>query len=100
MSTWFTEKWGEVTLGIINHEGQDTSYTVTMQVDGTQVSIPFQGGIVDRIGPITLKPEEEWNQEIGIKPQHTGDNQKVEIFLYKDGESEPYLNLNLTINVR
>jgi len=84
----------------VNHEGQDTSYTVAMQIDGLQVGIPFQGNTIDLIGPITLTPEEKCEQEIGIIPQHPGDNQKVEIFLYKDGVAEPYLNLSLWINVR
>lgn len=96
----FTEQWGRLTLGIVDHEGHDTNYTVTMQIDGLQVGIPFQGNTVDRIGPITLTPEEKWEQEIGILPQHSGDNQKVEIFLYKDGGTEPYLNLSLWINVK
>jgi uncharacterized membrane protein len=94
-----TEQWGRVTLVIVNHEGQDTIYTVTMQIAGTQVGIPFQGNTLDSVGPIALTPEAEWEQEIGIMPQHTGNNQKVKIFLYKDGGSEPYLDLSLWINV-
>lgn len=100
LSTMLTEQWGRLTLGIVNHEGQDTIYSITMQIDGTQADIPFQGSMVDRIGPITLKPEETWEEEIGVEPQHTGVNQKVEIFLYKDGGAEPYLDLYLQINVR
>ena len=99
LSTVYTEQWGTLTLSIVNHEGQDMTYSVTMDIDGTQVGIPFQGGTVDTIGPITLKPEEKWEQEIGIEPQHPGSNQEVEIFLYKDGGAEPYLNLDLWINV-
>lgn len=99
LSTGLIQQWGHVTVGIVNHEGQDTTYTVAMQIDGTQVSIPFEGGSVAGIGPITLKPEEKWEQELGIVPQHTGNNQKVEIFLYKDAGAEPYLNLHLWINV-
>ena len=100
LSTVFTEQWGRMTLGIVNHEGQDTTYTVTMQIDGLHAGIPFQGSTVDRIGPITLTPEEKWEQQIGIVPQHTGDNQKVEVFLYKDSGTEPYLNLNMWINIK
>jgi len=99
-STVFSDQWGRLTLGIVNHEGKDTTYRVTIQVDGMQVGIPFQGRIVDEIIPITLTREEKWEQEIGIVPQHLGDNQKVEIFLYKEGGAKPYLNLNFWINVK
>jgi uncharacterized membrane protein len=95
-----SEKWGRLTLVIVNHEQQNTSYTVVMQIDGTPVSIPFQGGIVQSLGPIVLAPEEEWDQEIGVVPQHTGDNQKVELLVYKNNGTQPYLNLHLFVNVK
>jgi uncharacterized membrane protein len=94
-----SEKWGRVTLGIINHEQQNTTYTVVMQIDGQQVGIAFQGTIVQNLGPIVLAPEVTWQQEIGIVPQHTGENQEVELLLYKDGGTAPYLNLHLWVNV-
>jgi uncharacterized membrane protein len=97
--TYLTESWGRLTLGIVNHEGQETNYSVTMTIDGTQVNIPFQGKMADSINSITLLPGEKWEQEIGVTPQHTGDNQKVAIFLYKNGANEPYLDLNRWINV-
>ena len=94
------EKWGRLTLGIVNHEQQDTSYTIVMQIDGTVVNMPFQDGSVQNLGPIILVPEEKWRQEIGIVPQHTGDSQQVELLLYKNNETEPYLNLHLWVNVK
>jgi uncharacterized membrane protein len=94
-----SEQWGRLTLGIVNHEQQNTSYTIVMQIDGSQVGIPFQGEIVQSLGPIVLAPEEKWQQEIGIVPQHTGENQEVELQLYKDNGTEPYLTLHLWVNV-
>jgi uncharacterized membrane protein len=70
-----------------------------MQIDGTPANITFQGSNVQNIGPIVLAPGEQWQQEIGIIPQHTGDNQEVELFLYKDGGTEAYVNLQLFIDV-
>jgi len=93
------ESYGRVTLGIVNREQQQTSYTVVMQIDGTPTNIFFQGSNVQNIRPIVLAPGEQWQQEIGIIPQHTGDNQEVELFLYKDGGTEAYVNLHLWINV-
>ena len=93
------EQSGIVTLGIVNDQGKDAMYTVTLIIDGTQVNIPFKGGMVESIGPFSLTPREIWEQTIGIVPQHIGNNQKVEILLYKDGGAEPYLDLDLWINV-
>ena len=93
------EKWGRVTLNIVNHERQETSYIVKMVIDGQAVEIPFEGDNIQEIGPVVLAPENKWEQEIGILPQYAGENQKVELFLYKDGSSKPYLNLHLWIDV-
>ena len=93
------EKWGQLTLVIVNHEQQNTSYTVVMQIDGSPVGIPFQGGIVQSMGPIVLAPEAKWEQGIGIVPQHTGDDQEMELFLYKDDGTDAYLTLHLWIDV-
>ena len=94
-----SESYGRVTLGIVNREQQQTDYTVVMQIDGTPTNITFQGGNVQSLGPIVLAPEEQWQQEIGIIPQHAGNNQEVELFLYKDGGKTAYMNLHLWINV-
>jgi uncharacterized membrane protein len=95
-----SEKWGRLTLVIVNHEQQNTTYTVVMKIDGNQVGIPFQSGIVQSLGPIVLAPEGEWKEEIGIVPQHTGENQEVELLLYKDNGTQPYLDLHLWVNVK
>jgi nucleoside-diphosphate-sugar epimerase len=41
-----------------------------------------------------------WEQPIGFAPQHVGDNQKVEFFLYKDGAATAEETLHLWVNVR
>ena len=94
------EKWGRVTLNIVNYEGQMTSYIVKMVIDGQAAKIPFEGDNVQEIGPLILAPENKWEGEIGIVPKYVGDNQKVELFLYKNGMSEPYLSLHLWINIK
>lgn len=100
LSTVLTEQWGQLILGVVNKEGRNTNYSINIKIDDMQVGIPFQGSIVSSIGPITLTSGEKWEQEIGIIPQHIGDNQEVEIFLYKDDDPEPYSNLSLWINVK
>jgi uncharacterized membrane protein len=94
-----SESYGRVTVGIVNREQQQTSYTIVMQIDGTPSYIVLQGRNVQILGPIVLTPGEQWQQEIGIIPQRVGNNQNVELFLYQNGSANAYLNLHLWINV-
>lgn len=95
-----TEDRGRVMLGIVNHEQEESSYRVEVNIDGERVKIWLDGGWVDSIGPITLAHEEKWEQEIGFTPQHIGDNQKVSFILYKDDQpyfdDPPHLWINVT----
>ncbi|MFC1872254.1 DUF1616 domain-containing protein [Chloroflexota bacterium] len=91
---------GTVTMGIVNHEYQLTSYLVTVAIDGEPVAVFDGAANVSRLGPIELVNEEKWEQEIGFTPQHIGDNQKVEFFLSINEESDPYLTLRLWIDVK
>jgi uncharacterized membrane protein len=99
-STPISENYGLITLVVINHEQQTMSYIIKMEIDGKPVSIPFQGQNVDEIGINQLASEAKWEQQLGIVPQHIGENQKVELLLYKNSSTEPYLNLYLLINVQ
>jgi uncharacterized membrane protein len=92
--------WGTVTLGIVNHEQQTDVYSVKMTIDGDPISIDINGTISDVLGPIEMQQGEKWEQEIGIIPQHIGDNQKVELLLFKDTETTVEDSLRLWINVQ
>ncbi|MFC2056396.1 DUF1616 domain-containing protein [Chloroflexota bacterium] len=91
---------GIVTLGVVNHEYETTSYRVTMTIDGNSEDIFYNNENLTELGLRELAREEKWEGEIGFAPQHTGDNQKVEVSLMKNDESEPYLTLHLWIDVR
>jgi uncharacterized membrane protein len=78
-------------VGIINHEGKETSYRVELIVDGEKIS---------DIGPVEILNEEKWETKVTFVAQRVGTNQKVDLILYKDREVEPYLEpLRLPINV-
>jgi uncharacterized membrane protein len=79
-----------VTLGIDNHENQDTSYSIKVTSDGAEMQ---------SIGPIVLTNEGKWSNEVSVTPPKAGDNQKVEFILYKGEEPAPYLTLHLWVNV-
>lgn len=91
---------GQVTLGIINQEQKETTYSVALQIDGQDSSISYGGNSYPRLEQIKLQQGEKWENEIGFSPQHTGDRQKVEFFLYKDGAAAAEVNLHLWVDVK
>ncbi len=95
----YAGEMGNVTLGIVNHERQTVTYSVITKIDERQVSIFFEGKSVNQITQIRLRQGEKWEGEVGFAPQHVGDNQKVEFFLYKSGATEAENTLYLWINV-
>ena len=95
-----TDNFGNVTLGVVNHEQQQISYSIIIKIDGEQVNINYPGQGVSQIIQMKLDQGEKWEQEIGFAPQHTGVNQKVEFLLYKEGDSSPEESLNIWINVK
>jgi len=85
---------GRVILGIVNHEQEWSSYKVEVWIDEEKVKLRIEGADRDQI-KIELEHEQEWEKVVGIVPQMTGENQKVQFVLYKDGETyfeePPYL---------
>ena len=84
-----------VILGMVNQEGQDTTY---------QVEVTINGETTDSIDNLSLADDERWEQRVAIVPTHTGDNQKVEFLLFKksagrESAGDPYRSLHLRIDV-
>lgn len=98
-ATAVSDTTGRVIMGIVNQEQQQTTYSVSIQIDGQPVNIAYNGQNVPHLNAILLEQGEKWEKEIGFTPRHVGDNQKVEFFLLKNDESYPYLTLHLWINV-
>jgi uncharacterized membrane protein len=80
----------DVIVGIANHEGEDVTYQVRIGLDGAELKV---------IEGMALHHGEKWEDNVVFAPVKAGDNQKVEFLLYRDGESEPYHELHLWINV-
>ncbi|MFQ5925144.1 MAG: DUF1616 domain-containing protein [Dehalococcoidia bacterium] len=57
-----------VTLGITNHEGQETSYRIEMRIDGVKNG---------EVGPLILADEEKWEQEVSFVPDEADDDKMV-----------------------
>ena len=85
------DEQGRVIVGVINREREVVSYRVKVEVNGVSVS---------EIGSLTLAHDEKWEEMVSFTPDRIGDNQKVEFLLYKSGESEPYRQLRLLIDVK
>ena len=81
----------EVAVGIINHEYQEVSYRVEIRTAEI---------LIGELGPVVLEHKQEWEQEVSFMPVKSGNNQKVEFLLYKQGQSDVYRSLHLRVNVK
>jgi len=79
--TFVLGETGRFTLGVISHEENPTAYHIEVTINGSML-ISLDTG--------TLAPEEKWQDTVSFTATQTGTNQKVELWLYKQGESQPY----------
>jgi len=71
----------DVVLGVINHEYQPARYRANIEIDGIEVGEANIG---------TLAHEQKWEQKISFTPQLAGERQRVDFYLYRNDEAEPY----------
>ncbi|MDY6917836.1 MAG: DUF1616 domain-containing protein [Chloroflexota bacterium] len=81
---------GRVLVGVVNHEGEETSYSLEVTTEGIRDG---------EVRPIVLGDGDTWEEEVSFVPRHSGESQKVEFLLYKGGESELYQTLHLFVDV-
>ena len=83
---------GRVIVSIVNHEKEEVSYRLEVTIDGRKNA---------EVRPIVLEDEQKWEETISFTLTNVGENQKVEFWLYKNGESEPVMEpLFLWLNVK
>jgi uncharacterized membrane protein len=70
----------EVTMGVVNHEYEPTSYRLDIMVNGIKNK---------EISPGELAHEEEWQEKVSFTLDEAGSGQKVEFYLYKNNEAQP-----------
>ena len=82
----------ELVLCVVNHEYSDTTYRVIAQINGVEKAI----FLTDK-----LANHQEWQKSISLTPMVAGEGQKVEFWLYRNNETEPYnkKSLHLYIDV-
>ncbi|MFC1962384.1 DUF1616 domain-containing protein [Chloroflexota bacterium] len=81
----------QIMVGIINREHEDVYYRLQIESSGT---------LIKELGPVMLGHEQKWEREVSIILMKGGENQRVELLLFKDGEDEPYRSLHIWVNVR
>ncbi len=83
---------GRVMVGIGNREKVEAIYRIEVRIDGVKNS---------EVGPVVLGYGQTWEKIVNFTPDKLGDGQKVEFFLYKNEESEPYLKpLHLWVSIK
>ncbi|MBI4288685.1 MAG: DUF1616 domain-containing protein [Chloroflexi bacterium] len=86
-------KMGEtvsIKVGVINREQRPVAYRLEVLIGGARA--------VSR-GPITLDDGETWEEDIPLKPTRAGQQQKVELNLYRPEDVQPYEFLILWVDV-
>lgn len=81
----------KVIVGIANHEGEQIGYEIEVRIDGEKVM---------KAGPIVLDSEKKWEESITFSVENAGEQQKVELLLYKQGETNLYRSLYLWVDVK
>ncbi len=71
----------EFSAGVISHEESPTEYHIEVLLNNSKVA-SFYTGILNK--------DEKWEGIIGFVAEPVGENQKVTVWLYKQGESQPY----------
>lgn len=82
---------GMVVVGIVNQERETVSYRVEVRIDGTKNN---------EVSRILLEHQQKWEETVHFLPGGSGDDQKVEFFLYRNEEAQFILSpLYLWIDV-
>ena len=80
----------ELVLGIVNHEDITLAYRVDVIINGVGDKSVNSAPLVD---------DAKWESAISLAINNPGEDQKVEFWLYKDGETEPCFEEPLFIHL-
>lgn len=81
----------EVQLGIDNREGTPMRYRIEVRA-GEE--------LLAEVGPISVDDGATWQQPVAYALPRAGDDQNVELLLYRADETTPYRQLRLWVDVR
>ena len=89
--------WGQngtVILGIVNREGRDAQYSITVNLDNETISTMTE---------ILLHSDQIWERKFTFTPPVVGNltaRMSLDFILYINGTEAPYRTLHLWITVR
>ncbi len=81
----------QVQIGIQNHEGVPVTYRIEVYSGTTQLT---------RIDGIRVAAEANWEQPLRYTLTQAGDDQRIDILLFREPETTPYRRLQLWVNVQ
>ena len=81
---------GELIIGIVNHEYASVTYQLEVKLNGTDIAEES----------IDLVHNETWEEPFAFKAMEEGEDQKLELLLYREGIDEAYRSLHLWVDVR
>ena len=79
-----------LTVGVINHEHRTTEY---------RVEISLEGNTIGQLDAFQLEDGQTSEQQVTFVIDETGDGQKLQFLLFKDGDSASYRELHLFVDV-
>lgn len=77
-------------VGIVNHEGQETSYSLKIVIGDT---------VLSEVGPIMLMNGGKWEEDVAFTPTQAGGRQKVEFVLLVGDDSPSTQSVYLWIDI-
>ncbi len=92
-------------MGVVNHEYATVNYTMTINLNSTaRVNYTSEKeppeDILILTKNVTLANNETWERPVNYTLNRTGDYQKLEFLLYKEGNfTASYRDLHLWVNV-
>jgi uncharacterized membrane protein len=81
----------QLQIGIHNHAANAATYRVEARTERTRLV---------QLENIQLAPGQHWEQPLRFKLQHAGNDQRIDIVLFRGAETTPHRHLQLWINVR
>jgi uncharacterized membrane protein len=80
----------QVTIGIINREGEAHTY---------RVEALMGGALIGALEPARVEHNRQLERDLNFTPPTVGDTLYVEFLLYRDDDPRPYRTLRLWLNV-
>ena len=80
-----------VTINITNQEHRAVSYRIEVILSGEKIA---------EAGPFLLDNGTTTEEEISFLPKTTGDNQKIEFLLFREGDKNAYRSLYLLVDIK